>query len=298
MLTMQKQAMTPVDNAARTLSKSDRLPQPQRDDLTNASMIQRQVSGRFNGREEGLSARIRRMLEDLRNFKMDKPDAQKQMEDLLARAEAVRERNLGPAEQGIVHAMKGLENANDRGGDSPESPNRPQDQGAPPEPTNSQDSQKGAPGNTAKAETGKAEAQKADTGKADTGKSETGKADTRKADTGKSETGKAEQGKTDAGKADTAKSGTSKSAAAQPGASKSGSPKAGSPESGGEPQPAQPGGESEKGSNADQPPGGKEEAQPAGRRSRPVPTRRDAPSMRPSRIRRRSPTSCRRCSTT
>ena len=54
-LTMQKQAMAPVDNAARTLSRTDRLPQPQRDDLNNASMIQRQVSSRFTSREEGLA---------------------------------------------------------------------------------------------------------------------------------------------------------------------------------------------------------------------------------------------------
>ena len=86
-LAMQKQAMTPVENAARTLSQTDRLQQPQRDDLNNASMIQRQITGRFNGRDEGLSARIRRMLDDLRNFKMANPDAQKQMEDMLARVE-------------------------------------------------------------------------------------------------------------------------------------------------------------------------------------------------------------------
>ena len=89
MLAMQKQAMTPVDNAARTLEQGDRLPQPQRDDLNNASMIQRQVGSRFNGREEGLAAQIRRMLDDLRNFKMTNPDVQKQMEDMLARVDQV-----------------------------------------------------------------------------------------------------------------------------------------------------------------------------------------------------------------
>ncbi len=126
-LTMQKQAITPVENAARSLARNDRLPQNQREDLNNASMIQRQVTGRFNGREEGLSARLRRMLEDLQNFRMAKPDAQKQMEEMLARVEAVRDRNLGPAEQGIVHAVKGLEDARpgaeDRQGASP-SPDR------------------------------------------------------------------------------------------------------------------------------------------------------------------------------
>ena len=50
-------------------------------------MIQRQVSSRINNRDEGLAARIRRMLDDLRNFKIANPDAQKQMEDMLARVE-------------------------------------------------------------------------------------------------------------------------------------------------------------------------------------------------------------------
>ena len=35
-LAMQKQAITPVDEAARTLAKTDRLPVPQRDELKNA----------------------------------------------------------------------------------------------------------------------------------------------------------------------------------------------------------------------------------------------------------------------
>src|SRR5262249_26756262 len=109
-LTMQKQAMGPVENAARTLSQTDRLSQPQRDDLNNASMIQRQVSGRFTGREEGLSARIRRMLDDLRNFKMANPEAQKQLEEMVGRVENIRDRNLEPAEQGIVHAVTDLDN--------------------------------------------------------------------------------------------------------------------------------------------------------------------------------------------
>lgn len=109
-LTMQNQAITPVQNADRTLSQTDRLPQAQRDDLNNASMIQRQVGSRFTNRDEGLAARIRRMLEDLRNFKIANPEAQKQMEDMLGRVETVRDRNLGPAEQGLTRATKSLDN--------------------------------------------------------------------------------------------------------------------------------------------------------------------------------------------
>ncbi len=121
-LTMQKQAIAPVENADRTLSQTDQLPQTQRDDLNNASMIQRQVGTRFTNRDEGLAARIRRMLEDLRNFKIANPEAQKQMQDMLARVETVRERNLGPAEQGLTRATKSLENRPESGKRQPQTP--------------------------------------------------------------------------------------------------------------------------------------------------------------------------------
>ena len=93
---MQKQAITPVENAMRTLSQTDRLPAKDRDDLNNGAMIQRQVSGRINNRDEGVGARISRILDDQRNFKIDNPEAQKQMEDMLARLAAIRDQNLGP----------------------------------------------------------------------------------------------------------------------------------------------------------------------------------------------------------
>ncbi|MGD0784181.1 MAG: DUF4175 domain-containing protein, partial [Candidatus Aminicenantales bacterium] len=41
-LAMQRQAITPVEEATRTLSRTDRLPRAQRDDLNNAGLIQRQ----------------------------------------------------------------------------------------------------------------------------------------------------------------------------------------------------------------------------------------------------------------
>ena len=96
----------------RTLSRTDRLPAKERDDLNNGAMIQRQVSGRINNRDEGIGARITRILDDQRNFKIDNPEAQKQLEDMLARLAMIREQNLGPAEQGLTRATKGLEAKN------------------------------------------------------------------------------------------------------------------------------------------------------------------------------------------
>jgi hypothetical protein len=108
-LNMQKQAMTPVDNAVRTLSQTDRLAAAQRDDLKNGAMIQRQVTSRINNRDEGLGARITHVLDDLKNFKIDNADAQKQMEDMLSRVGQIRDQHLGPAEQQLARATKSLE---------------------------------------------------------------------------------------------------------------------------------------------------------------------------------------------
>ena len=131
-LTMQKQAITPVENAMRTLSQTDRLPAKDRDDLNNGAMIQRQVSGRINNRDEGVGARITHILDDQHNFKIDNPDAQKQLEDMLARLAVIREQHLGPAEQGLTRATKSLDAKNSSPPDpepaarpSPTPPSRP-----------------------------------------------------------------------------------------------------------------------------------------------------------------------------
>jgi len=108
-LAMQKQAITPVESAIRTLKETDRLPQPSRDDLNNASLIQRQVGGRISSRDDSLGSRMRRMLDDLRNFKISNPAAEKQLQDMLTRLGGIRDRNVGPAEQGLTRANKSLE---------------------------------------------------------------------------------------------------------------------------------------------------------------------------------------------
>src|SRR5271165_5470719 len=106
---MQKQAITPVEEATRTLSRTDRLPRAQRDDLNNAGLIQRQVGSRISNRDEGLEQKLRRLLDDLRNFKIANPEAQQQMQDMLERLNMLRDRHLGPAEQGLTTAGKSLE---------------------------------------------------------------------------------------------------------------------------------------------------------------------------------------------
>ena len=105
----RRQAITPVDEATRTLSRTDRLPRAQRDDLNNAGLIQRQVGSRMSNRDEGLEQKLRRLLDDLRNFKIANPEAQQQMQNMLERLDMLRDRHLGPAEQGLTRAGKSLE---------------------------------------------------------------------------------------------------------------------------------------------------------------------------------------------
>ncbi len=112
-LAMQKQAAVPVEDALRKLAKADNLARAERDDLKNAEMIQRQVGNRINNRTDGLDQKIKRFLDDLRNFKIPNADAQKQMEQMRAGVERIREEHLGPAEQGLTHASKSLAESQD-----------------------------------------------------------------------------------------------------------------------------------------------------------------------------------------
>jgi hypothetical protein len=108
-LAMQRQAITPVDEATRTLARSDRLPRSQREDLKNAGLIQHQVGSRMNNRDEGLEQKLRHLLDDLRNFKIAKPDAEQQMQNMLERLGMLRDHHLEPAEQGLTRAGKSIE---------------------------------------------------------------------------------------------------------------------------------------------------------------------------------------------
>ncbi|MEA2632679.1 MAG: hypothetical protein QOE66_2898, partial [Chloroflexota bacterium] len=108
-LAMQKQALTPVQDALRTIAKTRQADALNRDELKNAAMIQRQVGSRITSQADGLDQKIRRFLDDLKNFKIPNPDAQKQMEQMQAGVDEIRQQHLGPAEQGLTRASKGLE---------------------------------------------------------------------------------------------------------------------------------------------------------------------------------------------
>jgi len=107
-LAMENQARTPVNEALRTLSKTDRLKREAVENLKNAEMTQRQVTSRFTNKADGLEQKISRFQDDLKNFKLPNTDAQKQMDEMKASVGKLREQNLEPAEQGLTHATKNL----------------------------------------------------------------------------------------------------------------------------------------------------------------------------------------------
>ncbi len=121
-LAMQKQAITPVEDALRTIARTEQTDTVNRDELKNAAMVQRQVGSRINSPSDGLDQKIRRFLDDLKNFKIPSPDAQKQMEQMQSGVEQIRQQHLGPAEQGLTRATKSLEGNPEQDAPQPPSP--------------------------------------------------------------------------------------------------------------------------------------------------------------------------------
>src|SRR5262249_39341042 len=85
------------------------VPQPARENLKNAEMTQRQVGNRVTSKPDGLDQKVGRFLDDLKNFKINNPDARKQMESIKGAVGRIRENHLDPAEQGLPHASKNPE---------------------------------------------------------------------------------------------------------------------------------------------------------------------------------------------
>ena len=108
-LAIQQQAKAPVDDALRTLGKTDKLPEPLRDQVKNAEIIQRQVNNRITNKTDGLEQKLREAAQDARDFKAEKPDAQGQMADMREAVQRLKDRNLGPAEQALTKATKQLD---------------------------------------------------------------------------------------------------------------------------------------------------------------------------------------------
>ena len=120
-LAIQKQAKTPVDDALRTLSKTNKLPEPLRDQVKNAEIIQRQVNNRVTNKSDGLEQKIRQYQQDTKDFKVNNPDTDRQMADMRDAVERIKDRNLDPADQALNQAIKGLDpEAN--GGEQPKTP--------------------------------------------------------------------------------------------------------------------------------------------------------------------------------
>ena len=106
---MQKQAQAPVADAQRSLKRSQNLPAPTRDNLRNAETIQRQVTNKVAGKSDGIEQKVNRILDDIANFNIPNPDAERQMLAMRAAVDRIKDQNLTPAEQGLTRAGKALD---------------------------------------------------------------------------------------------------------------------------------------------------------------------------------------------
>jgi hypothetical protein len=218
-LAMQKQALTPVQDGLRTIAETGQTDAVSRDEIKNAAMIQRQVASRVTSPSDGLDQKIRRALDDLKNFKIANADAQKQMEQMQASVDQIRRQHLGPAEQGLTRASKSLDESQGQNPSPESNPSRAEPGKSEPEGSERGKADAGKAEAASKAEAGKAGADKAEAAS----KAEAGKAGADKAGAARSEAGKAEasQARSGSGQSDAAKAqpGRSDAAKAQPGQS-------------------------------------------------------------------------------
>jgi hypothetical protein len=205
-LAIQKQAKTPVDDALRTLSRTNKLPEPLRDQIKNAEIIQRQVNNRVTNKADGLEQKIRQYQQDTKDFKVNNPDTDRQMAAMREAVERIEDRNLNPADQSLNRATKSFEPQPD-GGNAPKPSDNPAAQNQEAKPSQDQ------PGDQAKGDQAKNEA--GAQSKGDQAKSQAGsqpKGQQAKGDQAKDQAGdqaKGDQAKNEAGdqpKGDQAKS--------------------------------------------------------------------------------------------
>ncbi len=118
-LAIQKQAKSPVEDANRTLAKTEKLPQALKDQLKNAEIIQRQVNNRVTNRSDGLDQKIRQFQQDARDFKANNDETDRQMTAMREAVDRIKENNLNPAEQALNQAVKGLDPQANNAGEAP-----------------------------------------------------------------------------------------------------------------------------------------------------------------------------------
>ncbi len=105
---MQKQARRPVEEAIRTLDRTNEIAPKDREQLANAEMIQRQVSGRITSKSDGLEEKIQRLGDDLKNFKINDKETEEQLASMQQAIDRIKEQSLANAEQNLTRANKGL----------------------------------------------------------------------------------------------------------------------------------------------------------------------------------------------
>jgi hypothetical protein len=186
---IQKQAKIPVDDALRTLSKTNKLPEPLREQVKNAEIIQRQVNDRVTNKSDGLEQKIRETQRDAKDFKIDDPDSDRQLNEMRQAVERIKENNLNPADQSLNRAVKGME--------QPDKANAPRQEAAAQDRKAEGQDQAGAQAKAeqAKAEPGQGEQAKGEQAKGEQAKGQAGEQAKSKGEASKASSSKGQQAK-------------------------------------------------------------------------------------------------------
>ncbi|MBW3597595.1 MAG: hypothetical protein KY475_10005 [Planctomycetes bacterium] len=76
------------------------------DHLQSAELNQRQIQRMLSGGPEGVEAQIEALLQDMQNNRLDSPDVERRMRELLADVQALGEEHLPGAQSGLIDALK------------------------------------------------------------------------------------------------------------------------------------------------------------------------------------------------
>jgi len=106
---MQRESRTQVSGLEIQMRDVGQLTKQDLDRLQGAEMTQRQVDRELTSPSEGIPAQVSGLMADLENNKVDSPDIERRMRQLLSEIGRLQDEHLPPLEQALTGAIKGAQ---------------------------------------------------------------------------------------------------------------------------------------------------------------------------------------------